>query len=131
MVSMRRLSVLFVLAMILSAFKFAGDGPDARHLHLLRSEPAADTVVNAMPTAVNLWFSEPPEVKVTTVKLTMPGGETVALARVTADEEDASHVVAAVEAGAGPGAYKVEWRTMSRDGHVVNGDLSFHVQPAN
>lgn len=96
----------------------------AFHLHLLRSSPAADSTV-ASPPAVQLWFTESPQLAVTSVRLTGPGGHAVRLGRVRAGAEHS--VVANVQGRLAPGRYTIAWRTMSRDGHPMRGTIPFAV----
>ena len=98
------------------------------HLHLLKSLPPASATVDAVPDSIRLWFSQRPELAVTSVKVTGPGETTVGLAPLA--QGDSAVVIAPVKAKAAmPGSYSVAWRTMSKDGHVVRGMFSFRVQP--
>jgi methionine-rich copper-binding protein CopC len=97
----------------------------AFHLHLLRSSPAADSTV-ASPAAVRLWFTESPELAVTSVRMTGPAGRAVRLGRLRADS--AHSVVANVPARLSAGRYTLAWRTMSHDGHPMRGTIPFTVR---
>ena len=97
------------------------------HLHLLRSSPAANATIPAAPQAIRLWFSQTPELKVTTVKVTGPSNATVPLAPLASGDSDL--VVAPVKGSLTAGAYSVTWRTMARDGHVARGTFAFTVSP--
>ncbi|HET7462671.1 MAG TPA: copper resistance CopC family protein [Longimicrobium sp.] len=96
----------------------------AFHLHLLRSSPAADSTV-ASPAVVRLWFTESPQVAVTSVRMTGPGDRAVRLGRVRAGAEHS--VTANVQGRLAPGRYTIAWRTMSRDGHPMHGTIPFTV----
>ena len=98
------------------------------HLHLVRSTPAANATITAAPDSLRLWFSQPPELKLTTVKLTGPGATPVALTSLA--KGDSGLVLAAVKGRMAPGPYTVAWRTMSKDGHVVRGTFAFRVGAA-
>jgi len=97
----------------------------ARHLHLERSEPKANDTVASAPAAVRLWFSEQPELAVTTIRLTATGGTPVPLAPLTRDTGATAPVVAPIRAHPAAGAYTVFWRSTARDGHVSNGQFQF------
>jgi copper resistance protein C len=101
------------------------------HLHLLRSTPAANATVTSAPDSLRLWFSQAPELGVTTVKVTGPGTATVALSPLA--KGDSALVVAAVKGKMAAGAYTVGWRTMAKDGHVARGMFAFKIAaaPAN
>ncbi|HET7232969.1 MAG TPA: copper resistance CopC family protein [Longimicrobium sp.] len=100
------------------------EAPAAFHLHLLRSSPAADSTV-ASPAVVQLWFTESPQVAVTTVRVTGPRGRAVRMGRVRAGAEHS--VTANVQGRLSPGRYTIAWRTMSRDGHPMRGTIPFTV----
>lgn len=97
------------------------------HLHLLKSVPAANATVTAAPDSIRLSFSQTPELKVTSVKVTGPGNTTVALAPLAS--ADSVTVVAPVKGKMAAGAYTVAWRTMARDGHVARGTFAFTIGP--
>jgi hypothetical protein len=98
------------------------------HLRLLRSAPEANAAIAAAPGSIRLWFSQAPELAVTTVKVTGPGGVAVALAPLT--RGDSSLVVAPVKGMMAAGAYSVTWRTMAKDGHVIRGTFDFTIAAA-
>ncbi len=50
------------------------------HLHLEKSEPAKDQVLDQAPSVIRLWYSMPPELAVTMVKLTRADGAVVTTA---------------------------------------------------
>lgn len=128
MIEIRRILALVGIIVITAAFVTRDRAPAGeRHLRLLKSEPAADATLDAPPGSVELWFSEAPEVKVTTIRLTA-AGTTHKLEKVVADPEDGKHIVATVDSTGAAGAWVVSWRTMSKDGHVVNGEIAFRVR---
>lgn len=101
-----------------------------RHLKLVKAFPSADTVLAKSPDAVRLWLSEQAEVPATKIALTTAAGVAIATAPVThADGKDAP-LVALIPKPLANGAYKVTWKTMSKDGHVVNGTIAFTVGAA-
>lgn len=99
----------------------------AFHLHLLRSDPAADATLAAPPRALRLTFSEAPELAVTSVRLRGPGDRAVALSALARQRGDRATVVATPRAPLGNGRYTVTWRTMSHDGHPMHGTFHFTV----
>ena len=99
------------------------------HLHLVKSMPAANATVAAAPDSIRLWFSQPPELKVTSVKVTGPGTAAVALAPLA--KRDSSLVIAPVKDKMAAGAYTVAWRTMAKDGHVARGMFAFRIGAAS
>ena len=100
----------------------------AVHAHLVASTPAAGDTLREPPAEIRLVFSEPVEGVMAGIRLVRPDGailEPVA----AADPNDVKAVVAplpALEAG----GYRVMWRVVSADGHVVSGDYAFYVEGA-
>ena len=97
------------------------------HLHLLKSIPEANATVPAAPDSIRLWFSQAPELKLTTLKVTGPGNAAVPLTPLAS--RDSAALVAGVKAKLSSGTYTVTWRTMARDGHVASGRFAFSVAP--
>ncbi len=105
-------------------------GDARRHLRLLRGSPAADTTLAASPDAIRLWLSEPTEAPGSKIALANAAGAAVTLQPISRDAAKDAPLVAKVAAPLPPGAYKVTWKAMSRDGHVVNGTYGFTVGAA-
>ncbi len=98
------------------------------HLHLEKSDPAKDAALAASPEAVHLWYSEAPELKLTTVKVTGADGKAITLEPVAVVDNDSKHVAAPVATPLAAGAYTVAWRTLSKDGHPVSGEFGFTIK---
>jgi len=99
----------------------------AVHAHslLLSSVPPAGAVVNGAP-AVALRFNNRIEKKLSQIRLVSPRGEAQPLTVRTDGALDA------LEAPLPPlaaGRYRVDWRVLSTDGHVVSGTFAFSVSP--
>lgn len=113
---------LMLAALLVAATGFSAE---RRHLRLARSEPMADSTVTQV-AAVRLWFSQPVELGVTSIRLSGEGDRAVPLAALTKASRDvATPVVAGIPGTLEPGRYVVTWRTMSRDGHAVSGTFAF------
>ena len=113
-------SALIVVAVVLSLVSPAG-----AHSLLLASVPSAGDVVTGVP-AVTLRFNNRIEKKLSQIRLVPPGGG----ARVLPVRVDGA--VDALEAPLPPlppGRYRVDWRVLSTDGHVVSGTFAFSVAP--
>ena len=108
-------------------------GASMLHLKLSRSEPAANAVLTAAPTQIRLWFTQKPELSVTSIKLRSGAGATAverALAPLSRTDVANSSITAPVGAALASGHFEVVWRTMARDGHVLNGVIGFDVRTA-
>ena len=100
------------------------------HLKLLRSSPAADTVLTASPDAIRLYLSEPTQAPVSKITLVTDAGTAIALAPLTRDTTKNAPLVAKLVKPIAKGMYKVTWKAMSKDGHVVDGTFNFRVNAA-
>ena len=113
----RSIAVLLSLAFALAA-----------HAHTqLKSSSPADAASVAAPQAVELTFAG--EVRLTSVTLTDAAGAEKHLDAVPTDV--ASTFSLAVHEPLAPGAYKVVWRAVGGDTHIVSGELAFTVVAAH
>jgi methionine-rich copper-binding protein CopC len=95
------------------------------HSLLVASVPSAGAVVNGAPT-VTLRFNNRIEKKLSRIRLVPPSGEAQVLALRTDGALDALEAPLPALA---PGRYRVEWRVLSTDGHVVSGAFAFGISP--
>ena len=98
------------------------------HATLVSSEPAADAVLAASPPRFRLVFSEPIEVALSTLTLTLSGAAEERLA-VESDPRDVHALIARVRP-LSAGAYRILWRIVSADGHPVSGAIAFRIGEA-
>jgi copper resistance protein C len=124
--------VLAALAIPLAAAALVPSEPDADgrllHLRLEATSPAADTVITEPPEEIRLFFSEPPQMRGTAVRLADGEGELVPTTDATADEDDPSQVFIRPREPLTTGEYTVHWRTIAQDGHAQNGNFSFELR---
>ncbi len=97
------------------------------HAKLQASQPAANSTVSPAPAQVRLQFNEPLELPFSKVKLVDEKGAVVEAAKVAADPADANALIATTP-GLHSGAYRVQWSTVTRDGHKAKGEFSFRVK---
>lgn len=127
-------------ALVSSSSAFAGDvtashhlsaSPAAPfHLRLEKSEPSKDAQLAAAPKAIHLWFSLPPEMAVTAVKLADADGKAITLGSPHRGSGASDPVDVDIKDALRPGSYIVSWKTASKDGHPVTGDFAFTVKAA-
>lgn len=103
----------------------AGSAP--AHSLLLESSPAAGSVVVASPRELSLRFNNRIEKKLSMIRLRDEQGA-VRPATVLVADGPADWLKATMDA-LPAGAWRVEWRVLSTDGHVVSGSFSFRVAP--
>lgn len=122
MAAHRRASALLVIPAA-AALLLGVPGPASAHDGLVATTPADGAVV-AGPPEVELEFTAEPLPLGTQVAVTGPDG-----APVTAGPAEirSTSVVQALAADPAPGAYRVEWRSTSSDGHALSGAFSFTV----
>ena len=118
--------LLLVLATVLSVALPLG-AHAMRHLRLVRSAPTADAVLPTSPDAIRLWLSEPAEAPVSKITVTTTAGAAVAVGPVTRDAAKDAPLVARITTPLAAGGYRVSWKAMSKDGHVVRGEFGFRV----
>ena len=119
--------LLVVLPFLMVVGTAAAARPTLWHLHLVRSQPAANDTLRQAPAAIRLWFSSPPEMAITTIHLTSADGKAVPVGPATRDKADSAPVVAPVTGSVAPGSYVVAWRTSAQDGHMSSGTIPFVV----
>lgn len=116
------------VALALSATPVTAHPTSAFHLALKRSDPSKDSVVTKAPTAIRLWFTQKPEMAVTTISLLDAKAKKVEVAPPRLDAADETEVMVDVKGSVGPGVYTVQWKTSSRDGHAIRGTFTFTVR---
>ena len=98
------------------------------HLRLVKSAPGSGEIMTTMPTEIRLWFSQKPDVGLTTIKLFREDSTVVELGKVIRTEDSLS-VRVPLEKALVPGTYLVSWRSVSKDGHAVRGSYHFTMMP--
>ncbi len=101
----------------------------SRHLRLVKSAPAADEVLAASPTAITLWFSQEPTLRLTRISLLDASGVKLPLGAVKAGPEEHT-AMADLTRPLAAGSYTISWVSGSPDGHVVRGTILFSVGAA-
>jgi methionine-rich copper-binding protein CopC len=98
--------------------------PASAHDELVSSTPTADAALDPAPTEVVLTYSDNIlEVGVEVAVTDADGAEWVADAPVV----DGPTVTVPLTSGMPGGAYTVEWRVVSSDGHPISGTIPFTV----
>lgn len=100
-------------------------GAALAHSELLRSIPAAGAVLAVPPERFELYFNE--RVQVTAIRLFREGGAEIPFPGRRAIRETEAETIAVPPLETG--AYRIEWRAISRDGHPVGGTIRFSVRP--
>ncbi len=98
-----------------------------RHLALVKSSPANAATLSKSPKAIELWFSQKPNLKLTRIVLTSAKHDTLHLQSPALADTSGKRISSAIPTPLAMGTYDVSWRTLSRDGHAVTGKFSFTI----
>jgi len=99
-----------------------------RHLTLDHALPGPDSVVTSDVSEVRLFFSEPPQMRATSIRVVDASRTLMTSSPPSAYEGDERQVYVSMQAPLPSGSYVVQWRVMAQDGHVQRGDFSFRVE---
>ena len=106
------------------AFVLAGAGAALAHDEVVATAPAAQASVPTAPSVVELQMSSPPQGLGTEVRVTGPGGSVVSDGPAEVLDRAVRQPLAD---GLAAGAYTVEYRVTSGDGHPISGSFGFTV----
>jgi copper transport protein len=101
----------------------------AVHTRLESSVPAADEMVTVLPDRFELQFSGPVNASLSGLVLVGPSGDSIRVELVELGGDGRTLVGEAPELAGGP--YRVNWRTVSADGHPVSGEFGFTYAPGH
>ena len=103
------------------------------HARLERSLPAAGAVLATPPATVELWFNELLDDEFNDVEVFRAGPDgaptdatNLATEKPRVSDTDRTHLTAAL-ATLSSGAYVVQWKVLSRDGHSARGRVLFRI----
>ena len=116
----------FVLTAGLAALVIAGQA--SAHARLILGSPKSGETV-AAPKELKLQYSESIVPEASSVTVAGPSGAAVATGKLAIDAKDKRVVHVPFTARPAPGAYKVNWKMKTPDGHSTDGDFSFTVKP--
>lgn len=105
-----------------------GGGEAGAHAWLDYAVPAVGSTVQAPPSEVRLRFTQELEPAFSSVRVTDPSGRQVDKGDARVDAGDRTLLRVSVPP-LSPGSYKVNWRVLSIDTHVTEGDFTFRVAP--
>lgn len=118
----------FVAALVSAALLWVGllsGGPAYAHAGIVEASPEYDETVARPPEEVRLKFNEAVQAEFDPVKVYGPGGERVDGDDARTDPDEPTVIVASLDEDLPAGAYRVEWRDTSADGHPIDGEYRF------
>jgi methionine-rich copper-binding protein CopC len=121
---MKRLLSRFLIA----ALTAMAVSPVGAHSRLERAAPAAGSTVRGSPPQLKLWFTERLEPAFSKVRVLDHNGKQVDKGDPEVDRADAKLLRVSLPKLA-PGTYRVQWRVLSVDTHVIEGDFTLNVAP--
>ena len=115
------------IAAVAALFALVPAAAAQAHTELENAAPAAHEALDAPPRAVRLTFSEPVETPSDALRVTDADGRSVGGAVRAAGPVVAVRLPARLDAG----KYRVTWRVVSDDGHVLDGTYRFKIRAAS
>lgn len=101
--------------------------PAFAHSFLVEATPSSKDHVSASPKVVKLRFGGGVEPAYSKLTIEAPDGKTLAEGAIGVPEKDRELSVNAPALS--PGKYTVRYRVLSKDGHIVEGNYEFTVDP--
>jgi copper resistance protein C len=98
------------------------------HASLVKSSPGRRATLTTAPDRVQLWFNEAIEPRFSNVTVWDAAGQRVDLGDARVEPEDPKRLTVGVKP-LGRGAYRVRFRVLSVDGHVVESEFPFTLRP--
>jgi methionine-rich copper-binding protein CopC len=117
------------LSHLLTAAVLAATAASAAQAHakLEASEPKASSELDKPPAQIRLRFNEALEPAFSKIRLIDGGNAEVRLAAIAVDKSDPKTMVATLPS-LQSGQYRVQWSTVTHDGHKTRGEFSFRVR---
>ena len=97
------------------------------HAKLQSSDPRAGSTLDTAPKQVRLKFNEALEPAFSKIKLTGPQNKEIPVTATAVDKADPTVMTAPLPQLA-TGEYRIQWSTMTHDGHKVKGEVTFKVK---
>ena len=98
------------------------------HASLVRSSPARRATLTTAPDRVQLWFNEAIEPRFSSVSVWDAVGQQVDLGDAHVEPEEPRRLTVGLKP-LGRGTYRVRFRVLSVDGHVVESEYPFTLRP--
>ena len=110
----------FSILLLLSSAAFS-------HAKSVSSDPAARSVVSRSPEFITVLFNQQLEPAYSTILVTNSNGESVTDENAIVDSANNKRLTLALPVLA-PGKYKVSYKVLSLDGHVVKSIYTFRIK---
>ena len=117
-----------LLAAWVVAWTVSAASPARAHAFLDHANPAVGSTVHGSPPRMALWFTQELEPAFSTVRVFDQEHRQQDKGDAKVDSRDPTLLQVPLPQLA-PGRYRVEWRVLSVDTHVTEGDFTFVVAP--
>jgi copper resistance protein C len=97
------------------------------HASLIKSVPARRAQIFKSPPHIQLWFNERLEARFSSLRVINSSGKRVDLGNVEVSTDDPKRISVGVNPLV-PGQYKIRFRVLSVDGHVVEDEVPFTIR---
>jgi methionine-rich copper-binding protein CopC len=121
----KRFVSLAIALLSLLATAMRADG----HAFVVRAEPRVGSKIKKAPNQVRVWFSEPVQPSLSSIKVVDASGKQVDKKDTHLDQDNRALLDVSVGSSLAPGTYRVIWRVTSVDTHVTSGDFRFQIVP--
>ena len=121
------MSIKRFLAVTTFAVASAATSSAFAHAKLQSSDPRAGSTLEAPPKQVRLKFNEALEPAFSKIKLLGSANSEIPVTGTVVDKADPTSMAAPLPA-LSSGQYRVQWSTMTRDGHKAKGEVTFKVK---
>jgi copper transport protein len=95
------------------------------HAKLVSSSPSKGQVLSLAPASIELNFSVGVQSKMSAIVVTGPSGDPVPVGQLT--ESDGAKQLSVSLPPLEPGSYKVVWKALSADDHMIGGEFDFRI----
>lgn len=95
------------------------------HAKLVSSTPSASETLVASPSSISLQFSVRVQSRMSSIALKDQSGASIVVGAIA--ESDQGKFIAVPVPSLSPGSYRVEWRALSADDHMIDGNFEFRV----
>lgn len=97
------------------------------HAQLIKAEPARRAALDKAPAQIRLWFNEEIEGAYTTLTVSDANKKLVTDAKPKVVADDPKSIILPMPK-TNPGKYKVKFRVLSVDGHIVDSTFNYTVK---
>ena len=115
--------------LLASAFLLVAPAGALAHLGLRRSTPSDGAHLAAAAREIRLDFTESVDAAIARIRLIGPSDINVPISALRNAGDSGRVITATVKGALQPGAYRIEWQVVGRDGHPVRGTVTYVIAP--